>query len=81
MPHSPFSMGDTVQGRHRRELGAAIRKERTRRGISTRKFAAMVGVSASYLHDVETGSSSPTVDMLVRIAGGLGMEVRELIAF
>lgn len=74
-------MSDVIWGRHRTELGAAIRKERLRQGFSTRGFAAMVGISPSYLHDVERGSSSPTVDMLEKIAAGLGVKVHDLIGF
>ena len=66
---------------HRLELGRTIRSKRTEQGFSTRGFADMVGINRSHLLEIESGKASPTIDMLERIAGGLGIPVADLIDF
>lgn len=60
------------------EVGKRIRALREREGISLRKFALMVGVSYPYLSRVENGKQAATVDVLDKIARGLGVDIREL---
>lgn len=63
------------------ELGSRIRRLRVEQGLSTRKFCIMIGMSKSQLYRIEHGKSSPTVDMLERIAGGLDVKAHQLINF
>lgn len=63
------------------KLGIAIRRTRESRSLSLRQFGAMVGLSYPFLSQVERGISSPTVDSLVRIADGLGVDVGDLFLF
>lgn len=51
-----------------KNLGAKIREERKALGLTLEEFSAMVGTSASMLQRIETGSKSPSVDLLVEIA-------------
>ncbi|RDB63322.1 XRE family transcriptional regulator [Gordonibacter sp. 28C] len=60
------------------QLGANIAELRTRAGVSKTTFALMVGVSRPYLAAIERGTANPTVDVLKRIADGLGASVGEL---
>lgn len=73
-------MSDTFRT-HRRELGANIRQLRESRGFSTRVFCGMVGMSRRNLALIESGSISPKVVMLERIAAGLEVSVSELVDF
>ncbi len=60
-------------------LGARVRDERRRRGLSLDALAARAGVSRSMLSDVERGGKSPTVLVLDRIATGLGTSIARLL--
>lgn len=59
-------------------FGKRVRRLREREGISLRKFALMVGVSYPYLSNVENGKQAVTIDVMDRIARGLGVEIRDL---
>ena len=65
----------------RRLLGTAIFESRTKQGLSLRRFAAMVGIDYTHLFDIEHGRSSATIDLLVKIANGLDVSVKDLIEF
>ena len=43
----------------KKPFGTLVREKRTAKGISLRKFAALVGVSATYLSQVEQGNCDP----------------------
>lgn len=60
-------------------VGRKIRRARQAGGVSVERFAMMVGIDRNYLRDVEYGRANPTVDILVRIADGLGCKVWELM--
>ena len=65
----------------KRAIGARIRAERTRCGISQRQLALMTGTSRSYLWKIETGAADVGIDVLVRIAKALDIRTRDLIDF
>lgn len=65
----------------RKLLGAAIRRERERQGLSQRKLALMAGSNQTHIWHVENGAVSVGIDLLCRIADSLGVEVRQLIDF
>ena len=56
----------TVKGPNR--IGDIIRAERQARGLTIAKLAKEIGIGAATLHRIETGSSSPSLDMLLRVA-------------
>ena len=60
------------------QLGANIAELRTRAGLSKTTFALMIGVSRLYLGNIESGAANPTVDVLERMADGLGTSVSAL---
>ena len=60
-------------------IGAKIRAARRARGISVEKLALMVGVNRNYLRNIEFGRANPTVDVMAKIADGLGIPVWELM--
>jgi DNA-binding XRE family transcriptional regulator len=65
---------------HRQAFGAAIRRERLARGWTQEQFAERADVHRSYLADLETGTRNPTLDMIVKLANGLHLSVRDLFA-
>jgi transcriptional regulator with XRE-family HTH domain len=62
----------------RRAFGQVLREKRMEKGFSLRKFAGLVGVSPTYLSQVEQMNvDPPTADRVKRIAELLGESVDE----
>jgi len=61
------------------QLGARIRTERERRGMSVRGLARDVGVSPSLISQIETGKAQPSVSTLYAITTALGVGVEDLM--
>ncbi|BCB77575.1 cupin domain-containing protein [Phytohabitans flavus] len=59
-------------------IGARLRAERRRRGVSIRGLAREIGVSASLISQIETEKSSPSVSTLYAISTALGISIEEL---
>ncbi|WP_173052930.1 helix-turn-helix domain-containing protein [Phytohabitans houttuyneae] len=59
-------------------IGARLRAERVRRGVSIRGLARDIGVSASLISQIETEKSSPSVSTLYAISTALGISIEEL---
>jgi transcriptional regulator with XRE-family HTH domain len=65
----------------RRTFGELLREKRIEKGFSLRKFAELVGVSPTYLSQVEQGNvTPPTADRVKRMAELLGENPDEWIA-
>jgi DNA-binding XRE family transcriptional regulator len=54
------------------------RETRTELDVTQRELAANVGVSRAHIAAIETGRANPTLDLVTRIGGALGLEL-ELI--
>jgi HTH-type transcriptional regulator, competence development regulator len=64
-----------------KRFGQFVRDRRTTKGFSLRKFAELVGVSPTYLSQVEQGNCDPpTAERVRRMAEILGDNVDELTA-
>ena len=62
-----------------RELVAwNVRRLRVLRGISSERLAADADVDRSYASCLERGVANPSIDLLERIAGVLGVPMTEL---
>ena len=61
-------------------VGAPIRRERQRQGLSLRELARRVGVSASMLSQVETDRTRPSVSTIYAIATELGISIDALLS-
>ncbi|MBX6357269.1 MAG: cupin domain-containing protein [Micromonosporaceae bacterium] len=59
-------------------IGARIRAQRLRRGVTVRGLARDVGVSPSLISQIETDRKSPSVSTLYAITTALGISVEEL---
>lgn len=60
-------------------LGANLRRLRTKRGLSLERLAKSSGVSRAMLSQVELAYSSPTINVMWRIAHALGVPFGALI--
>lgn len=61
-------------------VGAAIRDLRHREGLTIAQVAELAGISRGMLSKIETGSTSPGMDTLARIARALGVAMSALFA-
>ena len=66
--------GDLLQA-----IGETLRAERTERGLTLKQVAEGAHVSVSYLAEIERGEKDPSSRVLESIAGGLEVEVSELL--
>lgn len=62
-----------------KRIGAKIRSERNRLGLSLEAFARKVGISKMTLHRIETGTTSPSVITLTEISFQLKQPLESLI--
>ncbi|HXF72855.1 MAG TPA: XRE family transcriptional regulator [Actinomycetota bacterium] len=60
------------------DIGARLREERRRRGISQRDLAHRLGLSPSLISQIETGRSKPSVSTLYAIVTELGISLDRL---
>ena len=70
-----------VNMHEKQSLGARIVEARKARGVSQRQRALMTGTSRSYLWKIEIGTADVGIDLLIRIARALDLNVRDLIDF
>jgi len=61
------------------DIGPYIRAARLRAHLSQEELAARAGINRTYLSQLENGRSSPTLEVLAKIALALGMETGSLI--
>lgn len=66
-----------AEGRSAGPLGLLLRTWRRARGLSQLALATKLHVSPRHLSFVETGRSSPSRDMVLHLADGLGVPLRE----
>lgn len=78
-PHRPRRLLTDVPDR-RDTLGSYIRRTRSARQVTLRKLAAAVGVTPSYLSDIENDRRVPSEEVLERIARELDLDLDELMA-
>lgn len=55
-------------------MGQNIRLFRRSKGVTQEKLAEMVNVSGSYIGYLERGKKSPSIDLLIKIAGVLKVD-------
>lgn len=62
-------------------IGKQIRYYRRIKEVSQEKLAAKVGVSVGWIGRIERGIHLPNLRLLIKIAGALGTQVKDLIPF
>jgi transcriptional regulator with XRE-family HTH domain len=55
------------------EIGKTVRETRMQKGITLRRLAKDIGVSPSFISQMEQGKAAPSIDSLTRIAKVLGV--------
>lgn len=60
------------------EIGRRMRKYRVEQGLSLRALGLMIGADFNNLNDIELGRANTTVDMMAKIAAGLGVDFEAL---
>lgn len=61
------------------ELGQILREHRAELGLSQQALADRAGISRNFVAQIERGESVPTVAILSRLAGALGVPISELL--
>jgi transcriptional regulator with XRE-family HTH domain len=61
------------------KIGDRVRQARKTVGDSQEDLAERIKVNRSYISLVENGKSSPTFEFLEKVAGGLNMNVEDLV--
>jgi transcriptional regulator with XRE-family HTH domain len=72
--------GGALTGVPALDLGARLRAERLRQGMSLREMARRLGMSASALSQIETGKAQPSVSKLFDIVNLLSTSLDGLLA-
>ena len=60
-------------------LGVVVKMIREERGFSARSLSLACGLSPSYVSKLESGTSKPTVDTLMKIATELKLNESEIL--
>src|SRR5260370_15658719 len=76
-PHQPRSVPSMTMTSAPRPVGDLLRQWREQRRLSQLKLALQADVSTRHLSFVETGRSTPSRDMLLRLAEQLEVPLRE----
>lgn len=61
------------------DLGEAVRRARSRKGLTQEELAEAAGVHRNYIGDVERGETNVGFLNLLNLAEGLGISLEELI--
>jgi len=62
-------------------LGRRIHDLREKQGMSQEQVAEQVGISRTYLAYLETGTRTPSLKILAKLATVLAVSLKELFAF
>jgi transcriptional regulator with XRE-family HTH domain len=72
-------MPSNTRSPQHRALGCAIRDLRRRQRISQEELGFRAGLHRNYVGAVERGELNPTYGVLLRLCGGLGVGLAELV--
>ena len=62
-------------------LGQLMRQARKSQGLSQEQLSERVEITPNYLSRIERGTENPTLDMLIRLADALEVEMWEIFDF
>ena len=63
----------------RQRLGTNVRRLREEKGWSQEDYADRAGIHRTYVSDIERGKRNPTVTVVEKLAGPLGVETGRLL--
>lgn len=58
------------------DIGEKIKRERLKNRLKQYELAKKVGISNTYLSDIEVGRTSPSLKTLDKIAKSLGVDIK-----
>lgn len=64
---------------HRQQLGANLRAERIKAGLSQEALAHIARLDRTFVGQVERGERNVSIDNIAKLAQALGLELAELI--
>ena len=70
---------DAMAAASAERLGRRIRQLRTEQGLTLEALAGRAGISTAMLSKMERGAVNPTLVVAMRVAGGLGVTISELV--
>lgn len=62
----------------RRILGGAVRRIREAQGVKQDVLATRADIHFAYLSNIERGKKAPSVEVMCRIANGLGVDLDDI---
>lgn len=62
-------------------LGLRIKEIRQSRKISQEKLSEKLGIDPKYLSRIEVGKATPSLDILIKLAGELKVDVKDVFEF
>ena len=65
----------------RKLLGQRIKSLRRVRGYTQERLAEIIDINSKYLGSVERGEENPTLDLFLRLAKGLQVDLYEIFQF
>ncbi len=60
-------------------FGRAVREIRVDHGLSQEQLGARSGVNRTFVGGLERGERNPTYETLIKVAGGLDVDLAELV--
>lgn len=69
------------EGKNSNRFGHAVRTARAAAGLTQEELADRAGLDRSYIGGVERGDRNPTLIVIEKIAGGLGINLAELFSY
>lgn len=61
------------------DIGDKIKSERLNKSLKQKELAVRVGISISYMSDIERGRTNPSIQTLKKISDALNIKASELI--
>lgn len=61
------------------KLGKNLKRIRTKKGMTQGDIVRALGVSRSFVSNIENGKTNPTLATIAKLAKALGVSVEELI--
>ncbi len=65
----------------KRLIGYRIKQLRKTKGLSQEALSEKIGMSPKYLSSIELGKENPTLDMFIKLAQSLGVDIWELFNY
>ena len=79
-PHFIFRLFAVLcRGFLRSDLGQLLRSRRKDLGITQIDLSEVTGISQSSISEIELGTMSPTLELLIVLCNGLRMSVQQLV--